>query len=209
MPIERRTGRRLPHWAQDGSAIFYSFRLADSLPQVFLDRWEGFRFRLLRRHGLDPQAAGWINRLRDASPEAAAMYQRRRSLGLLAALDRGHGSCVLEQGWASEIVLNALRFYDGLRWEAGPIVVMPNHVHGLAAALPGAAFAETLRRVKHYTARLINERLGTSGKLWQHESFDRLVRNAAAYERSVDYIRQNPRKLRAGTFRLWEPDAAD
>ena len=42
-------------------------------------------------------------------------------------------------------------------------------------------------------------------QLWQHESFDRLVRNAAAYDRAAEYIRENPRKLAPGTFRLWEP----
>ena len=82
---------------------------------------------------------------------------------------------------------------------------MPNHVHGLAAARPGFALSDTLRHVKHYTAHRINQRLGRSGQLWQHESFDRLVRNAAAYDRAAEYIRENPRKLAPGTFRLWEP----
>ena len=208
MPIDRTTGRRLPHWAQEGTAVFFTFRLADSLPQSFLKRWEAFRHRLLLRHGVDPDAAAWANRLRDASPEAAAAYQRRRSLALLAALDRGHGGCVLQHDWASRMVLDAIRFFDGTRWSLGPLVVMPNHVHGIAAALPGCALAETLHRVKHFTARRINQRLEQTGKLWQHESFDRLVRNAAAYERAADYIRNNPRKLRAGTYRLWEPDCA-
>ena len=203
-PISRVRGRRLPHWAQEGSAVFFTFRLADALPAVLLRRWERWRHRLLLRHGVDPQAIQWQNRLRDASPEAASRFQRRRSLAMLAAMDRGHGACVLRNPWASKVVLEALLHHNGSKLDVAAAVVMPNHAHGVAAARPGHDLRQTLTQARRYAAGRINTRLGRSGSLWQREGFDRLIRNAEAYERALRYIRDNPKRLPAGSFRLWE-----
>ncbi len=43
-------------------------------------------------------------------------------------------------------------------------------------------------------ATFIYRRLGRTGQLWQHESFDHLVRNESAMEAIRRYIRENPRK---------------
>ncbi len=32
--------RNLPHWRQDGTTYFVTFRLGDSLPRRVLDQWE-------------------------------------------------------------------------------------------------------------------------------------------------------------------------
>ena len=203
--VKQTRGRRLPHWFQDGSAVFVTTRLADSIPAAFVARWEKRKTRLLLRHGIDPLAIKWQNRLRDATPEAYAIWQRRRSRGLLAMLDRGHGVCVLRQRWAAELVLNALRFYDGVRYDLGPVVVMPNHVHALLALREGFDLKAVMFDWKRFTARSINRRMDRTGQFWQHESFDRLVRNAAALERTIAYIHNNPRHLAAGEFLLWDP----
>ena len=184
--------------------MFFAFRLADALPKAFLDRWEAWRTRLSLRHGVDPQAMDWPNRLRNASPQALAAYRRRRSLGMLAALDRGHGSCVLREPRAADAVIEALRHPDGVKWDLAVALVMPNHVHGIAAARPGFALPATLAHAKRYSTGVINRGLGRTGRLWQREGFDHLIRNAAAYERTLAYIRANPRKLPPGSFRLWE-----
>lgn len=67
--------------------------------------------------------------------------------------------------------------------------------HGLSAIL---------KSWKGFTAREINRLNGTSGQVWQHESFDHLVRHAGSLEAFVRYIEENPRKakLLEGEFRL-------
>lgn len=187
--------------------MFFTFRLVDSLPRAFLERWEAWRVRLSLRSGVDPAAVDWPNRLRDATPERFARYRRRRSLGVLAALDRGHGACVLREPHAADAVVEAFRFQDGVKMDLALLLVMPNHVHGIAASKPGFALPETLGHAKRFAAGAINRQLGRRGPLWQRETFDRLIRNQPAYDRTVRYIRDNPRGLPAGSFRLWEPSA--
>ena len=42
------------------------------------------------------------------------------------------------------------------------------------------------------SARRINQSLGTAGKVWQEESFDRIVRDQREYDEKLDYMWNNP-----------------
>ena len=65
-------------------------------------------------------------------------------------------------------------------------VVMPNHVHLLVTPLTNvSAF---MRRLKGTTARSANQKLCRAGTpFWQHESYDRLVRNAQEFASPEKY----------------------
>src|SRR5204863_3496785 len=70
-------------------------------------------------------------------------------------------------------------------------VVMPNHVHLLATPLVGVAMV--MKSLKRFTAREGNRILSRTGQpFWQEESYDRMVRNDAEFERIVQYIEMNP-----------------
>jgi putative DNA methylase len=74
-------------------------------------------------------------------------------------------------------------------------VVMPNHVHILMTPLKSVA--SIMQSLKGVTARIANQQLGLSGTpFWQHESYDRLVRDGQGFRRIENYIIQNP--VRAG-----------
>ncbi len=74
-------------------------------------------------------------------------------------------------------------------------VVMPNHVHMLAA--PAVALPKLTKSLKGITAKRANAMLASTGSpFWQEESFDRLVRDEREFERIRKYIEQNP--VRAG-----------
>jgi REP element-mobilizing transposase RayT len=74
-------------------------------------------------------------------------------------------------------------------------VVMPNHVHLLVTPLTNVS--ALMQRLKGTTARCANRELCRAGTaFWQHESYDRLVRDAAEFGRIENYIVQNP--VRAG-----------
>jgi REP element-mobilizing transposase RayT len=80
-------------------------------------------------------------------------------------------------------------------------VVMPNHVHLLFT--PNIEPSVVLRRLKGASAREANQLLGLTGQpFWQAESYDRLVRSPAEFERIEEYIVQNP--VRAGLARSQE-----
>jgi type I restriction enzyme R subunit len=51
---------------------------------------------------------------------------------------------------------------------------------------------DILHSWKSFTANQINRRLGKTGQLWQHESYDHIVRHERAMEAIRRYIRENP-----------------
>jgi putative transposase len=72
---------------------------------------------------------------------------------------------------------------------------MPNHVHLLVCFRQDINLLEQCYSWKHYMARRINAALSRSGRFWQSESFDHLVRDADHFERFRIYIRKNPMKV--------------
>jgi putative transposase len=98
------------------------------------------------------------------------------------------------------VTLNALRHWDGVKWELYAAVVLPDHVHVLAQPLlqdDGGAFdlAEILHSIKRYSARAINQTRGNQGPLWQDERYDRIIRDEAEFLEKWQYIRNNPVKM--------------
>ncbi|MEX2285564.1 MAG: hypothetical protein WD648_00665 [Planctomycetaceae bacterium] len=55
---------------------------------------------------------------------------------------------------------------------------------------------------KKFTAREINRALGQSGRFWQEESFDHLVRSPDQFDYLRGYIEKNPMRagLKVGEF---------
>jgi REP element-mobilizing transposase RayT len=172
--------RYLPHWQQEGATYFVTFRLADSLPASVVEGIYRERDEFIRQQGksLTPERR----------EELLAFYREK----IEAELDRGHGDCVLRQPAAARIVESALRHFDGQRYWLGCFAVMPNHVHVVVRPIQGHDLSEILHSWKTFTAREINRSLGKTGQVWQHESFDHIVRNEHELERISDYTLENP-----------------
>jgi putative transposase len=107
------------------------------------------------------------------------------------------GSCRLTEDSAT-IVVDALHYFDAVRYELDSYVIMPNHVHVIVRPL--SCEVESLERIlqswKRYTSREINRRHGLRGSFWQEESFDRIIRDEEHLYRAVQYIGSNPSKAR-------------
>lgn len=79
---------------------------------------------------------------------------------------------------------------------------LPPSVVGQVAAIREAGRMKDLwARWKGRTARRCNEWLGRTGAFWHKDWFDRWMRNDAATERTVRYIRNNP--VKAGLVKDW------
>jgi putative transposase len=94
------------------------------------------------------------------------------------------------------IIKDAILFWHPSKWHVHVLTVMPNHVHVLATPYevdPGTwySLSDILQSVKGYTAHEINASRNTKGRLWQSESFDRIVRDAAEYDEKAAYIFNN------------------
>jgi carbamoylphosphate synthase large subunit/REP element-mobilizing transposase RayT len=187
-----KTRRNLPHWEQKDAAYFVTFRLADAVPENILRRWKE-ELEVWRKFHPEP----WNS---DTKYEYRKRFQDSREQWL----DQGHGECVLENSDAAEIVVTALRHFDRDRYLLDAFVVMPNHVHVLFQPAKGQALADILHSWKSFSAKAINQLLGKTGRVWQDESYDRIVRDWNELVRYRDYIARNPEnaKLREGEFVL-------
>jgi len=172
------TYRNLPHWHQPGATYFVTFRLADSLPAEVRERLEEMR-RLN-----DSEAFAWIER----------------------HLDAGHGSCLLQNPGHATTVASTLRHFDGRRYLLGAFVIMPNHVHALVTPTHPDTLTTILHSWKSYSANQLQRRAGITGRVWQEESFDRLVRDEGELVKFHGYIAGNPSaaNLQPDTFILGE-----
>jgi putative transposase len=188
------TSNRLPHWEQAGAAYFVTFRLHDSLPQSLLDTWDAERHAWMALH---PQP--W-------STEVEREFHQQFAGRVEEALDLGHGSCALRKSEAMDLVEEALTYFDGSRCQQYAWVVMPNHVHVLFTVLEPWRLAQVLHSWKSFSSNGINRVLGRSGKFWQKDYYDRLIRDGAHFARCVRYIRNNGPKagLATADYRHWE-----
>ena len=111
-------------------------------------------------------------------------------------LDRGRGSCVLQRPELARIVGSSLLHFDGERYLMTDFIVMPNHVHLLAGFRSDDAMLEQCENWKHYMAVRINRKLERTGRFWQQDAFDHLVRSVDQFEYLRRYIANNPKAAR-------------
>lgn len=190
-----------PHWSQTGAVVFITFRTADSIPFEVVRRWDREKQQWMqqRAKGADGH---WSTILATLSPKDRADFQRDFNRCREAYLDTCHGRCLLKRPELAKIVADSLLHFDHQRYRLGDFIVMPNHVHLLAAFPTSEAMRHQCDAWLHYTAFRINATIGEKGKFWQQEPFDHLVRSPEQYEYFRQYIADNPEKaaLRAGEY---------
>lgn len=164
--------RRLPHSSGEGLLQFVTFRLADSVPVKLIERWKA------------------LVDLTD--PKTAVAFRKK----IERFLDRGYGDCALRRRDVAKIVRDSLFFLDGKKYELIAWVIMPNHVHILILPALGIELEEITHSINSYTAHEVNKLLGRTGQLWEHESFDRYIRNETHRRNVIRYIEINPVKAR-------------
>ncbi|MBM3271157.1 MAG: transposase [Candidatus Sericytochromatia bacterium] len=99
----------------------------------------------------------------------------------------------LDSGERSAVVL-AVRHFDGQRYDLSGFVVMNDHVHLLLRPQAGFTLERILHSLKSFTARTLQKTTGRVGRIWQDESFDRVVRSEDEYLEKLEYVVNNPRK---------------
>jgi len=177
----------LPHIINFQSTYFVTFRLADSLPTALLLSWQN---ELQHKRILDkPQ-----------SEEFFYEYERK----IEKYLDNCHGHCWLKNHDIASVVQNALRYFNGERYDLHAWTIMPNHVHVLFTVAANQTVSSILHSWKSFTSKQANKLLGTSGRFWQPEYFDRLITSSRQLEFTLRYILNNP--VKAGLckeFQQW------
>lgn len=195
--------RKLPHWAQAGTLCFITWRTIDSIPKSVLARWYADRETWLRNRGIEPRQPNWKRNFLQLHPSLQTEFVHTFSNRWHQHLDNCRGLCVLKESSVSKIAEESLKKFDGDRYLLTDFVIMPNHVHLIAAFATEELMLTQCESWKHYTARQINKEFNQSGPFWQQDGFDHLVRSEEEFETLRQYIADNgPKaKWKAGEFR--------
>lgn len=172
--------RHLPHWRQDGATYFVTFNLADALPankqreiQAMREEWE-------RKYPPPRDEQTWL--------EYARMVFRYAE----KAMDAGYGKCWFQQDDYSAELHRSLLHFHNQHYEVGCFVIMANHCHLTMRPFDNFDLEEELGAIKRTTARFVNSHEELSGKLWQEECYDRIIRDEEHLYQVVQYIGRNP-----------------
>ena len=147
-------------------------------------------------------------------PEAKpAKGEYRRNLPHIQAEERTffvtfstHKRWELPESVRGLVLRHCLHDHQKKLWMHG-LVVMPDHVHVIFTPLKdeeGRQFgmAEIMQSIKGAAAHRINKVLKRRGKVWEEESFDRIMRSYENIVEKVEYVCQNP--LRKGLIQEGE-----
>ena len=71
-------------------------------------------------------------------------------------------------------------------------VIMPDHIHIIIKPYHGVKLSKIMQNLKGSAAYKMNKMLKRTGKFWQDESFDHLIRDAVGLRNKWEYIKNNP-----------------
>jgi len=185
-PLEYR--RKLPHIQPEHGVYFVTLRLKDSLPKEITDK--------LHKKYFDNQ-----NYLLKSSNERK-QFDKLYFDEIEDILDSSvFGPTWLKNENVAEIISNNLFFLDGKYFKLICFCIMSNHVHFIVYKLISPLY-KILNSFKSFTAREANKILNRSGRFWQREYFDRLVRDRNDLGEKIKYTLNNP--VNAGLVGNWK-----
>lgn len=211
----------LPHFQQPGQAYFVTWCLKDSVPPKALERYT-MQLEMLHSQITALKGGAIFNRvvsfrrikIAEPNPEVEKLcllyYSTRKKYlkaydDILAQnIDR---KIDLNKPELSEIIVEALAFWEGNRIENFAWCIMPNHVHWVFKVKEADSegkpvyLQDIMQSVKRQTANKINIEIGRNGKLWQKESFDTTIRDDKHLMNAINYTLNNP--VVAGFVKDW------
>lgn len=195
--------RNLPHWRQPGATYFITFRLNDSLPKAFVEQIQHEHQAWQERISHELSVHDGI--LPESTQEEHQAWQLRHWRKAEALMDECHGYCLLRQPQIRDIVARSLVHFEAVRHHMHGYVIMPNHVHLACQPFEGYEIEDLLQSWKGFTSREIAKATGQPGQLWQHDNWNRIIRDEAHWQRVMRYISRNPEKakLREDESTVW------
>ncbi len=207
--------RNLPHWIQVDSAMFITFRTADSLPKEVVLRWhrelqEWLELQKLPTALADsvlaPARENFDSLIGALTEKQRKELKRQRERIFHRSLDECHGECLMKNPDIARIVADSVLRFACERYDLDCFVIMPNHAHAIVQFRDGFDLATVSQSWMRFTARTIHQKLQRQGVFWQPEPFDHIIRSPEQFEYLQAYIEANPKKarLRSGEYYLWK-----
>ncbi len=181
----------LPHLQPLGGTFFVTYNLSGSVPMHVIEKWEE-EYKIDKKKIKENKNAKW-NDLDNLN--------KRYFLKKDKFLDETkNGKFYLQQDKIAEEVISSLRFWDTKKIDLLAYCIMPNHVHTVFRLFDNEEIEQSIyltqimHSIKLFSAGKCNKILGLKGEFWQHESYDRLVRNDTELKNIIAYILDNPVK---------------
>ncbi|MCC6285817.1 MAG: class I tRNA ligase family protein [Phycisphaerales bacterium] len=94
---------------------------------------------------------------------------------------------------ARSVVLDALLRIDGARCRVYAACVMPDHVHWVVRPESGVDLPRLVESVKQLSASAVNAIRGDSGRPWDADAFDHILRDGGSFAECVQYVVCDPK----------------
>ncbi len=117
------------------------------------------------------------------------------------------GKHYLKDPVIAEIVSKSIHFWDDKKIDLYCYTIMSNHVHAIFQVYEKGENGDVLflqdvmKSIKNYSAREINKILKRKGQFWEHESYDRVIRDRKELYYTINYVLENP--VKAGYCNNW------
>ncbi len=183
LPIQRYR-RNLPHWRQAGASYFVTFNFTDAVPAAQQLELESIRREWLSKNKPPLDEARWLE-------YAKSIFRRQERI-----LDASFGCCLLARSEYAQELHRAILHFHEKRYEIGCFVIMANHCHLTMRPFNGFELENEIGAIKRASSRFIREREKLTIRLWQEESYDRIIRDEEHLWRVVQYIGRNPQAAR-------------
>ena len=186
--------RNLPHIQPKGQSFFITWTLKGAIPK--------HKKELLKKE---------YNEIKKIKTKEELDIENRRLLKKYDKIlhNEKSGNHYLKNNELSKIVADTIHFWDNKRFELISYCIMSNHVHLILSMYnknengKELYLRDVLSSIKKYSARKCNIIIGNTGNdFWQHESYDRIIRNREELHRTILYTVNNP--VNAGLCKHWE-----
>jgi len=181
--------RNLPHWQPSGAEYFVTFRLAGSLPKEAVAKIKNLKKQLRESY----------RELKPSKIERSIFQKYEKLLE-----NDEHGPLWLQNKAIAHLVAKSIKYKQ---FNLYAYCIMPNNVHLVFRHLRNEGktdylITKILASLKRYTAKKANKLLDRQGQFWQHESFDRVIRNQEELESTIRYVLNNP--VKANLVNQWQ-----
>ena len=192
----------LPHFQQPGQAYFVTWNLKDVIPKKALSRYTDDLDILKAQIDLYKSQHSDDSIIKKLTAQYILTRKKYiKAYDDLLALNKNR-VVDLSKPENLNIIIEAIRFWEGKKLQNYACCIMPNHVHWIFKIMENDLegnpiyLQDIMHSVKRQTAIKINKFEGRSGALWQKESFDTTIRNEEHLYYAIEYTLNNP--LNAG-----------
>ena len=188
----------LPHYQQPGQAYFMTWCLKNAIPPKALARYT----KTLEELKAEIESARKLKNNQQLIVLLEQDYRSVRKQYMKAFDDLLHLQTEpfidLSKPEYTNIIAEALLFFENDKVKNYAYCIMPNHVHWFFLTfekdkeeLP-VYVEDIMQSVKRHSAKKINDLENRKGALWQKESFDKTIRDDKHLYRAIEYTLNNP-----------------